>query len=265
MKLSTITKRLDKIAPLKFAEEWDNVGLLIEPIEANDINRIMLTIDLTESVVDEAIAENIDLIISYHPPIFNSIKRLGPKKPGDRVLLKLIQHNIAVYSPHTALDSAPGGTNDWLAGVVGAGEVNIIEQNPVDPNYGQGRVLTLQNELGVSEIISAIKTKLNLETVRFAGDQNAKIKTVAICAGAGSSVISNVNADLYLTGEMGHHYTLAATQNGRCVILCEHTNTERGFLPELRSRLMTSLSNEADHENLSIIISQKDRDPISFK
>ena len=260
MKLSIVTNTLDKISPLKFAEEWDNVGLLVEPLIDKKIKRILLTIDLCEAVADEAIAEKIDLIIAYHPPIFRPLKRLSAKKPSDRVLMKIAQNNIAVYSPHTALDSAQGGTNDWLAKVAGEGELSIIEPNPRDKNFGQGRFLTLEKEVAVSEIIERIKNRLNLEAIRFAGNPDAKIKTIALCAGAGSSVICGVDADLYLTGEMGHHYILAAEQEGRCVILCEHTNTERGFLPEFREKLLTELADEVE-----ILISQKDRDPISVK
>lgn len=106
---------LQTLAPLQFAEPWDNVGLLLSPSKPRLIDRVMLTIDLTRAVVDEAIARKIRLIVAYHPVIFEPLKRIDGK------LATLIENRIAVYSPHTALDAAPGGVNDWLADGLGDG------------------------------------------------------------------------------------------------------------------------------------------------
>lgn len=256
MKLCRLNQILDDLAPLQYAEDWDNTGLLLNPLETRDIQRILLTIDLSESVADEAVAHHIDAIISYHPILFRPIQRLNAQSPADRTLMKLINHNIAVYSPHTALDAAPGGTNDWLAQSVGPGNVSILAPRADNPAYGQGRRVDLDQPAQATEIIERIKKHLQLENVRLAGDPEKIIYSVALCAGAGASVISGINADLYLSGEMGHHDVLAAVQQGRCVVLCEHTNTERGYLQVLKDTLLTS----ADVE---IILSQTDCDPLS--
>lgn len=256
MKLYRLNQILDEIAPLKYAEDWDNTGLLLAPLETRDIQRVLLTIDLSESVADEAIADNIDAIVSYHPILFRPVQRLNAKNPADRTLMKLIANDIAVYSPHTALDSAPGGTNDWLAQSVGEGDVTILEPNAEDPSYGQGRMVELKTPATAAEIVERIKIHLQLKNVRLAGDPQKMISTVALCAGAGASVISGVKADLYLSGEMGHHYVLGAVQEDRCVVLCEHTNTERGFLPALRDKIL-------ECAGLEIFISINDRDPLS--
>jgi putative NIF3 family GTP cyclohydrolase 1 type 2 len=97
---------------------------------------------------------------------------------------------------------------------------------------------------------------LNLENLRLAGDPQKVIRTIALCAGAGSSVISGIPTDLYLTGEMSHHHALAAVQEGRVVILCEHTNTERGYLPILKARIL-------ERAELDIQLAQTDRDPLT--
>jgi dinuclear metal center YbgI/SA1388 family protein len=114
MKLSEIIAILEQIAPVKFAEPWDNVGLLAgDPAAA--ISRVLLAIDYTKAVATEAVASQSDLVIAYHPPIFEPLKRL---KAGD-VVFDAIRSEIAIYSPHTALDVADGGTNDMLADVLG--------------------------------------------------------------------------------------------------------------------------------------------------
>jgi len=111
---------MEAIAPLAFAAEWDNVGLLVGRREAK-VRRVLLTIDLTAAVLDEAIGERIDLICTYHPVMFQAIKRLTDQQPGTEILLRAIGAGIAVYSPHTALDAAADGLTDWLADAVGQG------------------------------------------------------------------------------------------------------------------------------------------------
>src|SRR3954463_5857253 len=117
LRLSEVIALLERLAPLDLSEEWDNAGLLLEPIgaAARPIERVFLCIDLDEIVLDEAIERGADLLIAYHPPLFRGLKRLRARSPEDRVLLPGLDAKLAVYSPHTALDAAEGGLNDWLA------------------------------------------------------------------------------------------------------------------------------------------------------
>ena len=103
------------------SEEWDNTGLLLEPLEAaaRPIARPLLCIDLSESVLDEALERRADFLIAYHPPLFSGQKRLCARSPEQRLLLRALHAGLSVYSPHTALDAAAGGVNDWLAGGFG--------------------------------------------------------------------------------------------------------------------------------------------------
>ncbi len=127
--LTRVVALLERLAPLAYAEEWDNVGLLLEPLadrraaaEPPSVARALVTIDLTEAVLDEAAERDADLIVAYHPPIFRPLRRLGTRALADRAVQRCARAGVAIYSPHTALDAAPGGVNDWLAGAVGAGE-----------------------------------------------------------------------------------------------------------------------------------------------
>ena len=121
--LSEVLALLDRLAPLNLAEEWDNVGLLLEPSAAAQraITRIFLCIDLSESVLDEALGAGADFLLAYHPPLFRGVKRFRASAAEDRVLLRALEAGLAVYSPHTALDAAAGGVNDWLASAFGPG------------------------------------------------------------------------------------------------------------------------------------------------
>lgn len=111
MRLAQVVDALGNLAPLRLAAEWDNVGLLMQPSTAREIQNIFLTIDLTDAVMDEALAAEADLIVAYHPPLFAPIRRLGPSQS---VVQRAVEQRLALYSPHTALDAVRGGINDWL-------------------------------------------------------------------------------------------------------------------------------------------------------
>jgi dinuclear metal center YbgI/SA1388 family protein len=259
MKLQPVIQSLENIAPLSFAEEWDNVGLLINPLKPRNVKKILLTIDLTEAVADEAIAGKTDLIVAYHPILFQPANRLNADIADDRAVMKLVQKNIAVYSPHTALDAVIGGVNDWLVDGVGDGEISVL--HPIEnSDAGQGRLVELKRQVKLKTLAQRIKNHLGLKTVRLASAAgNTPIRTIALCAGAGTEAFKGIKADCYLTGEMSHHNILAATLNGSHVILCEHTHTERGYLPVFAKILGKALGNGVD-----ISVSEMDSDPITF-
>jgi dinuclear metal center YbgI/SA1388 family protein len=259
MKLEQVIRTLESIAPTTLAEEWDNVGLLINPIRPRNVKTILLTIDLTEAVADEAILKKADLIVTYHPILFRPASRLNAANAYDRTVMKLIQKNMAVYSPHTALDAVIGGVNDWLADGVGEGEVSVLQPIP-NSDAGQGRLVELKKPIKLKTLTQRIKKHLGLRTLRVAAaTEDQSVQTVALCAGAGTDAFRNIKADCYLTGEMSHHNILASTLNGSHVILCEHTNTERGYLPVFGKILGKALGNGVD-----ITVSEIDSDPIEF-
>lgn len=124
MELKDVVTSLELFAPTSLAEKWDNVGLLVEPTSTQEVESILLTNDLTEKVLDEAIEKKVQMIVSYHPPIFVPLKRLTSKSFKERVIVKAIEHKIAIYSPHTAFDAVHSGVNDWLA--TGLGKATVI-------------------------------------------------------------------------------------------------------------------------------------------
>jgi dinuclear metal center YbgI/SA1388 family protein len=253
---------LQRIAPLELAANWDNVGLLVEPKpkEGARLTSLLLTIDLTEPVLAEALAHHVELIVAYHPPIFSGLKRLTRATVSERVALDSIGAGVFVYSPHTALDASEGGLNDWLASAIGPGIALPIEPTPGAERTGQGRLLRLDAPTRLDQAIANIKAHLELELLRVARphtSENPVLSCVAVCAGAGGSVLQNVRADLFLTGEMRHHDILSKQAQGSSVVLCDHTNTERGYLPLLAERLDAALGGRA-----TIIVSHADSDPL---
>ena len=125
--VSDFANAMESIAPTALAQEWDNVGLLAGDA-ASCLKRAMLAIDLTDAVVDEAIAEKADVVMAYHPPIFRPVGRLLAHSEGtDSLVYRCIRHGIAIYSTHTAMDAADGGTNDVMAALCGVKRAEPLE------------------------------------------------------------------------------------------------------------------------------------------
>ncbi|KAF9235382.1 NGG1p interacting factor 3 [Melanogaster broomeanus] len=255
-------KAMEKIAPLRLAEKWDNNTVPAEtPIPRPNANRVLLTIDLTPAVLEEALEPRTALVVSYHPTIFNPVSSFTLSNSLQSSLLKLAAAGVSVYSPHTALDCVHGGINDWLAQCAGTPEIATVSDRPFNVSLlgepkgdegGLGRLLTLQGPVSIEDLVARIKKQLHLEYVDVGRPMvSHKVRTIAICAGSGGSVLSGVEADVYLTGEMAHHEVLAAVAAGRYVVLCGHTNTERGYLPVLASKLGSTLAEFANADEYS--------------
>jgi len=268
VQLKKLLEALEEMAPLELAEEWDNVGLLLCPSRKRTSGKLLLTIDLTEPVLEEALRLGADTIVAYHPPIFDPLSELTPTEARQRVILRLVESRIAVYSPHTALDAVVGGVNDWLALGLGEGDsapiVPFVAPGSLemgDVATGQGRLVRLRRPVKLSTLVRRIKSHLGLKKLRMAkvGGGNPLVSSVGICAGAGGAVLGGVEADVYLTGEMRHHDVLDANALGTAVILCEHTNTERGYLRIFRSRLARALG-----KGVEVRVSRVDTDPLGF-
>jgi len=122
MRVQSLIDAMEQVAPARYAEPWDNVGLLVGDPEAPLKGPILLTIDLTERVLEEAVLARAAAIVAYHPPIFAPLKRLTRDDARQRIVLTCAARNIAIYSPHTALDAAPGGVTDWLCECLSASD-----------------------------------------------------------------------------------------------------------------------------------------------
>lgn len=202
---------MENFAPLSFAEKWDNVGLLVEPSQRMNIKTILLTNDLTENVLEEAVESNANLIVSYHPPIFSGLKRLTMQSWKERIIVRCLENHIAVFSPHTSWDSCPNGVNDWLAASLPILSKSVAVPNPINPNFGGGRICQVNGNLTLRDAIEKVKTYTGLPDVRVgiatAGSLDSPILTFGVCGGSGASILSAIKSplDLFITGELAHH------------------------------------------------------------
>ena len=158
--LAEVVLLLERLAPLHLAEDWDNVGLLLEPSGAagRAVSRLFLCIDLGESVLAEAIEQRADFIVAYHPPLFKGLKRLRASAPEERVLVRALEAQLPIYSPHTALDAAPSGVNDWLARGLGPGKRRALA--PFNAKSGAFKVVVFVPRSHVDALRSALSREL---------------------------------------------------------------------------------------------------------
>ncbi|KAG0272403.1 NGG1 interacting factor [Linnemannia exigua] len=277
--LARVLKSMERIAPNSLADlAWDNVGLLVEApyprtrVASTVPQRVFLTIDFTTAVVDEALNDpSVGVIIAYHPPIFRGMKKLLLKDTKQRMVLQCGAKGVSVYSPHTSCDSCEDGVNDWMLqgfGDQGTTSIYVPAVNPPEghANSGKGRVFTFHEPKPVQQVIEQIKRHFGLPLVRAAihpthASNEKLIKTVGVWAGSGSELV-NHPADLYLTGELGHHDVLEALEQNRTVILCEHSNTERGYLSAILKPKLEALLSQDGGEPVEIVVSKTDKDPL---
>lgn len=272
--LAQVTSALESIAPFALADSsWDNVGVLLENPKPKATGRVMLTIDLTPQVLKECLDNETEVLVAYHPPIFSALKRLQMSNVKQAMVLQCAVNGVSIVSPHTALDAAVGGINDWLCDLIGLGEgLAPIEPATGDPKVrptaatrtGYGRRMSVVAEQTIGEIVDKLKKKLALPTARVAladGKSAASpVKSVAVCAGSGSGVFRKLPApvDLVLTGELSHHDVLALNAMGSTVVLLEHTNTERGYL----SQRLAPMLREKLPGTAHVTVAKADADPL---
>lgn len=235
MKVNEIFNILNEYAPLEIAEEWDNVGLIIGN-KNNDVNKILLALDCTLDVVKEAVSSKCNLIITHHPLIFSGIKTIHSETPLGKKLELLIKNDISVISMHTNLDKADGGVNDVLIKKIGG--INIEKLN--EEEYSLGRIADLKEETTLLEFVEKVKEQLNVCGIKYIGDDDKKIKRIAVVSGSGSEFyIDGVknNADVFITSEVKHHIALEVKELDFAIIDAGHFETENIILNEIYEKL----------------------------
>lgn len=258
MILKDVLCKIESKYPLALQYSWDNSGLNIGD-ENQEIKRIMLTLEITERAVDEAIEKDVDLIISHHPFLFSKINKINKSDIKGNLIYKLISNSISVYCMHTSYDVAEDGLNDYFMNLMGIETSEILEvEGKIDSylggeSYGLGRVGRLDKPVSVEEFIQKLKSRLEIENVRYVGREGKNIETVAVVTGSGAEFFEMAHKkgiDLLITGDMKYHQAMDAMEMGMSVIDCGHYGSEHIFADSIKVFLKESL------ENMEIIISE---------
>lgn len=234
-----VADAVNRLAPRKLAEEWDNPGLLVgDPSSA--VKKIFVCLDVTDENISRAVELDAQLIVAHHPLIFHAIKNIRFDLPLGRKIFQLIKNNVAVFAAHTNLDSAIGGVNDVLAKKIGLVDVKMFG----DEEFSLGRLGTLETPMTATEFARHVKKVLNAENVRLIDAGDFTISKVGLCSGAGADVIQRAKffgAQAFVTGDVKYHEAQSAVENKIHVVDAGHFATEFPIVRELASYLRDEL------------------------
>jgi dinuclear metal center YbgI/SA1388 family protein len=218
----TIVQLFEQFAPKHYAVPDDKIGLQLGTLH-KEVKRILIALDVVDDVADEAISEQVDLIIAHHAIIYRPLRHLQTDTPAGRLYEKLIKHDIAVYIAHTNLDVAQGGINDLMAEALGLQRLSILDEVYSDQQtkLGLGRIGTLSEPESLSQLCERVKKAFDVPMVRVVGQLSKPIRKVAVLGGSGSSFVKHAlfaGADVLITGDIDYHTAHDALAAGLAII-----------------------------------------------
>lgn len=212
---------LEELYPTSYAEQWDNVGLQVGTMN-KDIKGILISLDLTMDVIQEAKSNAANLIICHHPAIFSPLKTINSDTYLGKMIQSLLINDITLYVMHTNFDVSKFGMNTLLGEKLGLEDIRFFEE--IDDNFGLGVVGTVAKQKAESLILT-IKSKFDLDSVKYIGNPSDTIQKVAIIGGSGSSYIYKAieqDVDLFITGDVTYHKALDSKNLGLNVLDIGH-------------------------------------------
>lgn len=220
---------IDSIAPAHLAETWDNVGLMIGNATAR-VTAILLGLDPTTALLDEARQLNANLVITHHPVIFHPLKSVRLDQPDGKFIDLALRNQMSVISSHTNFDSTPGGTSDILAQLLGLQNIQPLAPHACgDPGCGLGRVGDFVDPLNADEFLDRLRAACTPPWLLGAGTAPRRISRVAVCGGSCSELADEAlraGAQVLVTAEVKHHNARRAEETGLWLIDAGHFATE---------------------------------------
>ncbi len=206
--LRSVLERLERLWPVGGAEDWDAPGLVVGDLDA-PVSHIRLVVDAVPDTIAEATEANADLVISHHPLLLKPVHSVAEDRYKGRVISALIRHKMALLAAHTNADVVPTGTSQVLANALGLADREVIVPSHT-PGHGLGQVGVLTTATSLYDLATTLGGILprTASGIRVSGDANAPVTRVAVCAGAGDSLLSHplvTSADVYITSDLRHH------------------------------------------------------------
>ena len=255
MILQDIINIIESVAPLSYQEDWDNSGLQVGDRNA-EVHAALLTVDVTESVVDEAIEKHCDLIISHHPLLFRGLKHLTGSSVQERCVEQAIRHGIAIYSSHTSMDAYLHGVSGKIAEKLGIRDYRILCPSAGDEQVGLGVIGQLKTPMKSDVFVHHVQRVFDC-SLRYVPARVAEVQTVAICGGAGADLVDYAiaqGADMFITADMKYHEMQAA--HGQIgVVDMDHWVSEH-FTREIFEELLKG--------HITTIVAERDATPIRW-
>ncbi len=211
MKIKEVTDYLETRFPLRLQEDFDNCGVQCGDVE-QEITGVLVCFEMSDKVIDEALALGANLVISHHPLILKrGIYKIEPTDRVGKIICMGLAHKMVLYSMHTNVDSAAGGGNDLFAEKLCLQDVRVLvpsEQSDLADHNGLGRIGRLTEPMPMTTFLHYVKERMNLQVIKYYGDETRMIEQVAVCGGGGAAFIEEAlraGADAYVTGDIKYH------------------------------------------------------------
>lgn len=206
-KVRDIAKVIENYAPKELQEDYDNAGIQVGDPDM-EISGILLCLDVTEDILDEAIDRGCNIIVSHHPLIFRGLKNITGSNAIQRIVIKAIRNNVAIYAAHTNLDAAKEGVSYEIGHILNMTDMQPLDPKPGNPCVGIGVIGNIEPTPKI-EFLRRLKEKFNVKALRYSTHSpRLVIKRVAICGGSGASLIKKAieeGADAIVTGDVKYH------------------------------------------------------------
>ena len=208
MTVKDILNCITEVAPLQWQESYDNAGLQVGDLNA-EAHKALICLDITEEVVEEAIAKKCGLIISHHPLIFRGLKHLTPETYIERAVMKAVKHDIAMVSMHTNLDNSYLGVSRVLAERLGLKNLHLLQPSNIEPEFcGAGMMGEFEKPMEEVDFLGLVADTIGSPCLRHSELTGRKIQKVALCGGSGTPFMPDAlrqKADAYLTADIKYH------------------------------------------------------------
>lgn len=258
-KVKEIIEVMEVLAPTFLKEDFDNVGLMVGDNE-KEVKKVLLALDCTLKVIQEAKDNNVDLIITHHPLIFRRPSSITTDTLQGKKIIELIKNDISLYSSHTNLDSAKKGLNDSIPGLLGYDTSEILEANKRDSEAGIGRLVTLEKATTLEDIINKVKNAFNINNLRVVKGKD-EVKKIAIINGSGQDFIGRAiskGADCIITGDTTYHFASDYKEMGINIIDAGHFASEQIVFFNVMKNIINKFS------DIEFILSKTEEDPYTF-
>ncbi|MEF2820238.1 MAG: Nif3-like dinuclear metal center hexameric protein [Clostridium sp.] len=259
MKVNNIIKEMELLAPTYLKEDFDNVGLMVGD-KNKEVKKVLLALDCTLKVIEEAKKENVELIITHHPLIFKRPSSITTDTLQGKKIIELIKNDISLYSSHTNLDSVENGLNDTIVSILGFDNFKILEKNKRDDKAGLGRIVSLNESIQLEDLISKIKKSLNINNLRVVKGKD-KVNKIAIINGSGQDFIGKavaLGADCIITGDTTYHFASDYKEMEISILDVGHFASEQITFFNVMENLKEKF------KDVEFITSTVEEDPFSF-
>ena len=205
MKVKDIIKVIEDFAPLAIQEGWDNSGLCVGSPD-DEVSSVLLALDCTPELVDEAVSCGADMIVTHHPLIFSGLKRISPDDMVGNAVIKAVKAGISIYAAHTNADKVLEGVSGAMAARLGLHDVSVLDED--GEGAGLGAVGDLPEPMSAEQALAFVKERFGLKVVKSSRPVECMISRIAMCGGSGGSLIvaaKKAGAQLYISGDISYH------------------------------------------------------------